>query len=618
MFERIVVAADGSRPSQAALELAGRLAVMVGGRLLLVAVVEEPPPYVSARREELSELVDARRFFEDELRSAAARLRRRSVAVETEVRVGNEVQALLEAVARFDADLLAVGHAGHSGVWGTRLGATAARLLDLSPASVLVARTADASASVSRILVGYDASPGARRALEAASILAEGLRARLVVGAPNELLTSRDTRIAVPALLSRSARGSETPVEKIDGEPGRGLVGFAQRLGGAMIVVGATGQSHPWATTVGPTAAYVAEHAAGPVLVVASGTRSLTVRRVMRREVVTVTVDTPLTVAVRQLVLMGVKTLPVTDEDHRLVGIITLGDLMRRARLSLRPSVLGETDDDELEQALRRVVPTRITCGAIMTRDPITIGPEAPISRLLEMVSRHAISRLPVVSDDGQLLGIVSRADTLRAVAGAEAGTGAMAPTRARGQTAGDVMRTDVPTVTSTHPLEATARLVMGSPEGRVAVVDEHARIVGVIAVRDLLPLATGEARPRALETVLAPAGRIESFVAGLRSHPERTTAAEIMRREVVTVEPALPLPDLLRLFILRSLKAVLVAGADQSLLGIAHRRDVLLALAPSVTVTETPVQPASGSGWDASQLLPSRSQRQGGDDDVT
>ncbi|MFX8457284.1 CBS domain-containing protein, partial [Acinetobacter baumannii] len=67
----------------------------------------------------------------------------------------------------------------------------------------------------------------------------------------------------------------------------------------------------------------------------------------------------------------------------------------------------------------------------IMTRDVIAIGPEAAIGDLVELMTAHHIKRVPVV-EDGQLVGIVARADLMRALLTALPATASAAQDDAR------------------------------------------------------------------------------------------------------------------------------------------------------------------------------------------
>ena len=55
------------------------------------------------------------------------------------------------------------------------------------------------------------------------------------------------------------------------------------------------------------------------------------------------------------------------------------------------------------------------TVEQVMTANPITVGDDAPLGEVLRLMEEHKIKRLPIVHD-GQLVGIISRSDLLRAL----------------------------------------------------------------------------------------------------------------------------------------------------------------------------------------------------------
>lgn len=142
----------------------------------------------------------------------------------------------------------------------------------------------------------------------------------------------------------------------------------------------------------------------------------LTIRDVMSRPALTVHPETPLKEVARRLVEHRISGLPVTDADGRVVGVISEADLLlkeqgpasvhhrRLARL------LGEST--ETRSQLAKLAAT--TAGAAMTAPAITIGVDRPIAEAAALMTGRGINRLPVV-DDGALVGVVSRADLIKA-----------------------------------------------------------------------------------------------------------------------------------------------------------------------------------------------------------
>lgn len=125
----------------------------------------------------------------------------------------------------------------------------------------------------------------------------------------------------------------------------------------------------------------------------------------------------PLARAAELMLRHRISGLPVLDASNRLVGILTEGDLLRRSELGTerrRPRWLellvspGKLSEEYVQSHGRRV-------ADVMTSDPITIGQDTSIEEIVLRMNDHGIKRLPVLKD-GTVVGIVSRADILRAL----------------------------------------------------------------------------------------------------------------------------------------------------------------------------------------------------------
>ncbi|HSE05556.1 MAG TPA: CBS domain-containing protein [Methylomirabilota bacterium] len=123
----------------------------------------------------------------------------------------------------------------------------------------------------------------------------------------------------------------------------------------------------------------------------------------------------------RQLMLKArIRHLLVTEEDGRLLGIVTDRDI----RLNL-PSQATSLSVWEINHLL-----TKLTVGEVMTRSVITIGPDREARDAAVLMLDHTVGALPVM-DGGRLVGIVTEADILRGFVGLAGGT-SPAPKAAR------------------------------------------------------------------------------------------------------------------------------------------------------------------------------------------
>lgn len=140
MFGHILVAFDDSPGARRALDLALDLAEAAPGIMLTAAGIEAPPPRFGATIDEYQEEHE----FEERrctqwLDAARALAAARRVTLATEHRTGHAAQELLRAAEEVGADLIVLGHSGHSGVWGRFLGTTAEKVSRHAHCSVLIA-----------------------------------------------------------------------------------------------------------------------------------------------------------------------------------------------------------------------------------------------------------------------------------------------------------------------------------------------------------------------------------------------------------------------------------------------------------------------------------------------
>ena len=132
------------------------------------------------------------------------------------------------------------------------------------------------------------------------------------------------------------------------------------------------------------------------------------VKDVMTQGVAVVGPSTPVDDALHLLVARRVTTLPVIDDDGRVVGILSEADLLghllsRDPRAHQIPVRSGAGDPPPL-------------VGDVMSSSPHVTRPDEDVSDLAAVMARHGWKSVPVVAE-GRLVGVVSRSDVLRALA---------------------------------------------------------------------------------------------------------------------------------------------------------------------------------------------------------
>jgi len=146
-------------------------------------------------------------------------------------------------------------------------------------------------------------------------------------------------------------------------------------------------------------------------------------RDVMVAPVITVKPSNSVTDAAKIFLERRISAVPVVDEHGKVVGIISEGDLLHRSEAGterrrpwwLRVFVGEETLAADYIKAHARKV------SDVMTRNVITATPDTALHEIAALFEKHSIKRVPIVSN-GQLVGIVSRANLVQAVASARSG----------------------------------------------------------------------------------------------------------------------------------------------------------------------------------------------------
>ncbi len=140
------------------------------------------------------------------------------------------------------------------------------------------------------------------------------------------------------------------------------------------------------------------------------------VREVMTRTLVSVRPETPLKDVAALMVEHGISGVPVVDEQGVVLGVVSEADFIVKERglegVRHRPLArfLGRGDEARAEIAKVQAA----TAGSAMSSPAITIEADRPVREAAAVMIERAINRLPVV-EDGRLVGIVTRADLVRA-----------------------------------------------------------------------------------------------------------------------------------------------------------------------------------------------------------
>ena len=143
-------------------------------------------------------------------------------------------------------------------------------------------------------------------------------------------------------------------------------------------------------------------------------------RDVMTRDVVSVTLDTPVRKIASLLVRHRIGAVPVIDDGGAPIGIVSESDLIRpdrAAREAWRRSWLEILAEGEplAPELLAWLDAQNHSARAVMSAPVITVSEETSLREIAEILTTNRIKRVPVATD-GRIVGIISYADLVRAL----------------------------------------------------------------------------------------------------------------------------------------------------------------------------------------------------------
>ncbi len=144
----------------------------------------------------------------------------------------------------------------------------------------------------------------------------------------------------------------------------------------------------------------------------------LTIPRISAAELMTenprtVRVDDPIAEAVDVLQTTDFRHLPVLDEQGELVGMLSDRDLR-----GLQLPYSANTAVVDAARQKTGVPVSTMPVSTIMSGNVVSVGPDADMTELMELMLEHKIGALPVVDAEGALVGIVSYVDIFRRILG--------------------------------------------------------------------------------------------------------------------------------------------------------------------------------------------------------
>lgn len=139
---------------------------------------------------------------------------------------------------------------------------------------------------------------------------------------------------------------------------------------------------------------------------------------IMTKEVISVHINTPLLDVAKILAEHNFDGVPVTDNDDKLLGLVTEYDLINKTSAVHLPTlqvILRNLPQFKKEEQHFQQEILSLKVSDIMNKDPLTMPPDMPYEEVIKLFrEHHRVNPIPVVDKNGKILGVISRFDVLR------------------------------------------------------------------------------------------------------------------------------------------------------------------------------------------------------------
>lgn len=293
------------------------------------------------------------------------------------------------------------------------------------------------------------------------------------------------------------------------------------------------------------------------------------VRDVMSRELVSIHPHNSVAEAWETMIRQHRKALPVVNAEHKVVGIITDGDLIERAGLQQRLSVAKNLDMHLIEQEIQDLAKSPQQVADVMSRPVVIISENETLSHAVTLLKKYHLKRFPVTDSSGKLVGMLSRFDILQQVVPVEVPAATSTPFLHIPRVVGDVMRSDFPLVKETDGLETIIKAFLNYNTHRLIVINADNQVTGILSDGDVVTRLPDQDKQPILSALM---NRGKPF-------PSQVTARQIMSPDPIQVPASFPIPDAIQRMLEQGRKWMVVVDDEHHPIGVVDRQKLLEAL---------------------------------------
>ncbi len=290
------------------------------------------------------------------------------------------------------------------------------------------------------------------------------------------------------------------------------------------------------------------------------------VTEVMTRDVISISADAKLAEIWTTMLDNHLKALPVVDSHNKVVGIITDEDLLVRAGLNQRLSVAIRLSPEVVQDELRTLQKAEISAKEVMTSPVETIQIGENLGSATAKMIKTGLKRLPVVDEQGRLVGMLSRLDILHQVKPETSGKKLVSPPPGFMRTVGEAMVPEVPVVSQDETVGAIVEKFIEFDTHRLVVVDEEGRAIGLISDSDVVTRIQSDSQKGILQAIRKlgqpPVGK--------------ETARDLMSPRVLSAPVDTPVVDAVNLMLQKGRKWLVVVDEHEHPIGLIDRQKLL------------------------------------------
>ena len=152
------------------------------------------------------------------------------------------------------------------------------------------------------------------------------------------------------------------------------------------------------------------------------------VKNIMTREVIFVKPEMKIKEVADLLSRHNLTGLPVINDNNKVVGIVSESDFMTKNDHLHLPSCIEtlqafsshQHSNEKLEEEIRKL--SEIKVSEIMTKNVVIISPDASMKDLANLFVEKRVNPIPVINEEGRLVGIISRSDMIKVITGLNLG----------------------------------------------------------------------------------------------------------------------------------------------------------------------------------------------------